>query len=761
MNSKSLRRSLTGTQDATQRSDLMKLALSMCESGQLRYVSATCCRLRKSFTVPGENEWWNLDLDAFVLPATRLVGKCRLSQEPQLAVATVLAIDIYLCNSARSKDIDKTVTNILSTISKCWEWGRLNGIYRVEDWNASHFRRLEKQLAQGRWAVALQADSRIRKYLDGRPDPNSISRFDQGKFTIRKYLSRLLGTNLSIHELSCARNVLHRYVMPSPPASGWDDDQPRIPTGAAWLAGVFWHINLLSSVPELYRFKLTPFPNSHSRAKQLGKPESRTSTLSVDQAVGMLTYSMRHICQHSDAICDLVREAGRIVHQAGQAEIRSSKRLPLIDLNWAQSPVRSQVAESLGFNISLVKVRRKGCRTKSIREVVEGLISACFILIAGLNARRKDEIIHKSLGLHRDSMRPINPGLGVFEGNFYIEKTLKSYAPFFVNQATFDAFTALRKLEEAQLAVESLFTGVERSDESLNHSMFWIRSVSVTSNTLSPRIWFAFAFGSTAGRELIKAALGDSASTVRGGGHVFRRFYAIIYLYRFEHGGLLSLRYQLGHLNCEMTKQYVTSAMIEAVEARIPINIRRSPEVVRKTVEDDWQELDKMIGEVGSEKLLSSIVELLNGEAFSGGFPRLIERMHRKFLAEVDYSTLDTQRQGRRLQQRLISRGHALRPLPHADCGAGTSNSRGAKCSNDQGTGPAPENASAEICSTCPYSWTSKGHLEGLKLDLQELDKDVSMALEGTILRDSLAASRVNLQNAIWLHEQRTNRSSR
>lgn len=120
---------------------------------------------------------------------------------------------------------------------------------------------------------------------------------------------------------------------------------------------------------------------------------------------------------------------------------------------------------------------------------------------------------------------------------------------------------------------------------------------------------------------------------------------------------------------------------------------------------------------------------------------------------------MDTERQARRLQQRLMGRGHALRPLPHADCAAGTSKARGAKCSNSKGSGPSPENASAKICSTCPYSWTSEGHLEGLKLDLKVLDDDVATTQKGTLIHDSLLTSRVNLQQAIWLHEERINKA--
>jgi hypothetical protein len=308
------------------------------------------------------------------------------------------------------------------------------------------------------------------------------------------------------------------------------------------------------------------------------------------------------------------------------------------------------------------------------------------------------------------------------------------------------------------VTLERLVADKQRSDEAMNHSMFWLRSWAPTTAKLNPRTWFTFTFDTHgAGRMLTSAALLESIQLTGGGAHVFRRFYAIIYFYRFEHGGLLALRYQLAHLNCEMTKQYVTSAMIEALESRIPMQLRRPQAAVRVAMDSEWKDIDEAIQKVGSEKLHLGIAALLDGQPFSGGFPRLIERLHRKFLSNLDYSLMDRDRQVRRLHQRVMARGHALRPLAHADCAAGTSRASGAKCANTKGSGPAPENASAIVCSGCPYSWTSIGHIHGLKLDLEILERDVANAPPDSLLWKRRVASLKNLQSAIWLHEKRIN----
>lgn len=754
MNKDLLRKPQRGATGATRVSDAMRLALSMSESGRLQYVSASKCRLRIAFTVSDDDAWWTLDLDKYVLPATRLAPKCELSKEPELAIATILALDSYLCNAEIAKGTHRTIATMASTLAKCWEWGRLNGIYRAADWTAGHFRRLEMQLGKGRWAVALQGEERVTAFLKTRPHPSSVSRANYSPFSIHSEMGALMGTNMGALELGFARNSIHRYVKPNLPAQDLEKDRKLSQPGLTWLLQAFWAINLIGSLKAPYGFKLTPFPDPKARATRLAKPNSRTPTLSVDQAIGLLVHALKCVNEQTDAICGLVYEIGRIALEAGQIERAQNARLRLMKKLWEESAVRTRAVDVLGVDVSMWLRSEDGKVT--VPHLVDTIMSACVVLIGGLNARRKDEIIHQKLGLRRDSMRPINRDLAVYESMFYIEKTLKSYAPYYVNQATFDAYSALQKLESAQLQVEALLTGEDRNAQSLNHSMFWSRGFAPTSNTLQPRVWFDFSFDRKgAGRAFTSAALGEGVRLAGGGAHVFRRFYAIIYYYRFEHGGLLALRFQLAHLNCEMTKQYVTNAMVDAVEARIPVALRRAPETIRAVINDDWQAVDEVIRNVGSEKLYGLIADLLGGQNFSGGFPRLVEKLHRRFSSDLDYSAMDTERQARRLQQRLMDRGHALRPLPHADCAAGASKAHGAKCSNSKPAGPSPENASAEVCRACPYSWTSEGHVEGLKLDLEVLNNEITETPQGTLLWQSRIASRDNLQNAIWLHEKR------
>jgi len=733
--------------------DMMRAALAMCESGRLEYVSATCCRMRIAHTAPGDTEWWVLDLTNYRLPATRLTRGCSLAHERRLAVSTILAADAYLCKAGHEKATHRTLSTTVSTIAKIWEWGRLNGIYRPEDWTTAHFRQLELELAEGKWSRALQARDRVLALLATKPDPKAIGRTDAG-FAIRRGISQLLGTNQGSQELSCARQSIHRYVQAERPPGGWDSDiEPKKPT-TTWLVQAFWSANLLVRVPTPYAFKVTPFPEPLERAKKLAKPNSRTKTLSVEQAVGLLLHARKYIHEYTDVVVDLVREVGRIAQVVETTKRGKNRSVDLAKELWCTSSARAKAESTLG--VQVVLSTRAAPLLTTVPGLVDNLMTAAVILIAGLNARRKHEVTHRTLGLKRDAMGVVNEELEVYEGTFYIEKTLQSYAPYFVNRSSYDAFLALRRLEEAQLEVERLLTGRTRSGEDLNHSMFWARKYAFSRKAFMSRVWFEFSLdrkGSATG--FCREALGPDNELNGSSAHIFRRFYAIIFFYRFEHGGLLALRYQLAHFNCETTRQYVTDAMIQAAESRIPIEIRRAPDDIRAAIASEWHDIEIELQKVGSEKLGQMILDLLREQRASGGFPRLVARLHRRLMAEVDYSAMDTARRAKYLRLRIEARGHAIRPLPHADCAAGSSPARGARCALPKGSGPAPENATASICSACAYSWTTAGHLAGQRMDLEMLDREIASEPPDTLVAKQRRAERVNLERAIWLHEQR------
>lgn len=735
--------------------DLMQEALAACSSGRMAYVNATTFALKLPHVLKDEDDTKEFDLAQYHLPDSRLMPASRLTDDRELAIATVLAVDCFLLTAGEVKGLGGSVANALGTLAKFWEWGRLQGIYRPYDWTRSHFKQLVRSLGESLWVGNMQLERRVEELLQTKPQASLIVRIDSDdRASIRAGAARLLHTNLSVQELASVRKRLLAYAGAADNSEEWTARRPTI----SWLVQTLRTINLLVRIPKRYALRVVPFPDPFEQAKRLGVPNKRTKNLTVQQAVALLVHSYDWIHNKADAAIALVEEAGRVAMQL-ECEGGCKARLRLAEQLWRNSTVRSSSESVLGFPVEMVRVSEDAHGAAvSVAHVSDMLMSSAFVLLAGLNARRKDEISHRKLGLTRSSMRVINDELGIYEGDFYIEKTFQEYVPYFVNQVTYESFVVLCRLEDVHRKIETAILEPEEVPDP-EHSLFWRRTYVVTRGGLSERIWFNFEVGrSGASTRFVRNAMGGADQLSGTAAHMFRRFYAIIYLYRFEHAELLHLRYQLGHLNLDCTHQYVSDALTAAAADRIPSEIRRKPEEMHAAKQRDLGDLLEEVKAVAKEKLLDSIGDLIGGGPASGGFPALLLRLHRRLLSQVDYRVLDQEAQAKRLAASVERRGHAIRPLSHNDCLAGQSAARGAKCAEAPGTGPAPENATPETCSRCPLSWVSTGHLEGQRLDLEMLDKELAASPANTLKADQTKRSRDNLQRTIWLHEARIGR---
>jgi hypothetical protein len=356
------------------------------------------------------------------------------------------------------------------------------------------------------------------------------------------------------------------------------------------------------------------------------------------------------------------------------------------------------------------------------------------------------------LGLKRNSVRVVNWELGVFEADFYIEKTLRSYAPFFVNRCTFDAFTCLVNLERSHMRLVAIFG---ESTGQIEHSLFWRRRFLLSTRGLSPRTWFEFSLNRTkAAAKFSAEALGETVSPHGTSAHIFRRFYALLFMYRFEHSSLLHLRHQLGHLNLESTRIYVTDESVTALEARIPTALRRGADQVRSTVDAELKAIELELANVAGEKLDDTLRAIISGSARSGGFPRLILKLEARMMADLEFGALDHDARLERLGSRIKSRGHHVRPMPHGDCYAGTSPAHSAHCSGS-GKGPVPSNAEPITCARCPYSLTTVGHLAGMKEDLNLLETELEQTTPASLIYAQKDSELRNLRAATALHQAR------
>ncbi|MDQ0086046.1 hypothetical protein J2W35_006427 [Variovorax boronicumulans] len=413
---------------------------------------------------------------------------------------------------------------------------------------------------------------------------------------------------------------------------------------------------------------------------------------------------------------------------------------------------RKRLEEILGE--ALVGIARNATsENKTLREVTGAVMSACFSIIAILNARRKDEIQHRALGLNRASLAPVDQGLALYQCRFYIEKTHKGYLSFYVGHGTVQAIELLNRLSDLTQDFVAMAKGPSYSPlEPAQRSLFQIPLLHFRATDKPAYLKFSTT---EAAADLLRAALGDHGD-VRVSAHMFRRAYALIFIYRYEHGDLMALSQQLGHFDLEMTRHYVTDGLLQTGSVTSGSFAQRSPDEF-----ESWQEeiadLRKEIHTVSMERLEALVGEVIDGkENYSGIFVNLVKRFHQIHGRSIKYKAMGPEDQARALTKSLDERGHAFVPNRHGSCLASSTrrNIRAACYSRAEGVLDRAE-ASAHVCGGCPYHLVSQAHVRNLESDALGLELSLAVAPKESVVHMVGTAKLKNLRRWIHLHKER------
>jgi hypothetical protein len=411
----------------------------------------------------------------------------------------------------------------------------------------------------------------------------------------------------------------------------------------------------------------------------------------------------------------------------------------------------------LNSAVKTVTLRHAEDATSLVR-VVNSLASGCFILIAFLNARRKDELEHRKIGLHRHALRLVDEKLGLYECEFYIEKTYKDYLTYYVGGTTQLAIQALEKLSDLARDFDRI-RGLAPQVESLDRreeKLFQLPRI-VGKRDKGGGQWYAFVTSSRgAARDLIERALGKGSTLVIAP-HMFRRAYALLFHYRYEHATLQALAQQLGHLDLGSALTYVTDSPDGPLQTATAASYARRPATPDEARTRESQEIQEEINAVGQERVHELAREVVDGTfKSSGGFVRLMRRFHQNISRSVEYQVMSGVDKAKTLADAFVHQGHAFKPMRHANCVASPAR-RGAaaKCFSKRLGRPAHENANAPTCSSCAYSHFVQNHLTMWKQDADELDAEAQRCGERTVAGSSARVQSINLRTTIKLVEVR------
>lgn len=516
--------------------------------------------------------------------------------------------------------------------------------------------------------------------------------------------------------------------------------------GIRSILSFFNHLYLISG--EIDKLCFHPFTTiAATSLKYAQKKSERTANLGIEEATHMLGKAFEWIYQHGPSLVSIL-ESIREQYLNGDSRFKSNF---LRDHN----PFH-ELASALNIPLpnSWSPKEHPSFRKEynyPVDRLIGALQGACAVAIAGLNARRSAEVANCETGLRgKDLLVDTENGLHMI--NFYIEKSYQTRHTFYISKVTFDAFNLLMRLNKSCLPFD------QHSDVVENGSLFDCGSWRKKNGPRGP-IAFAFAKANNKSRSMgaFLSFLDDEYRDVDIKTHMWRRFFGLIYIYRYDHSTLQSLSQHLRHMFISRTMIYVTDndarAQSEQIANKIPSNKTDAIRERRliKSLIDDENELSNLMREISNEKLSSTVSAILGGGRLSGGFPRLVRKLYVSLSKQLDFSKVDEVEKANLISTTLLSSGYTALPMPHGQCNApNNTHTFAGKCSNNGHL--EREKASASFCQSCMYHSKSDSYVRNLIEEISLLEKDLSSGLIPRCKWDEAWAAKKALIEVIEIH---------
>lgn len=680
-----------------------------------------------------------VDLGEFLLPPTVIYPHpTSLGSRIDLVdgiTAAVLALGRR--TGVNSKDGARRIVTAIHSLAKFVEYGWLHGIYSWQDWSHVATNKLVTTLGVGGWTTALDLIGRSKFFLQTRPN-EEVSTFIEanksrnGGYSLKERFRIELGTNLRQTELTPAKLLVLRSLSIQDERTIAKPSTGRVRRKlksyeAGMVAGQLCKdlatINLLAECGDHPPLRFVPFPETVKLSKQHGRAGGRTGNLTPDIVANLLKdafWWMENCGDSLLATCDHIFSEFDKRMRAG----KSIKSKNVFDALRA-APDFERLEEIIGVPITSVGLSwEEHDDGISFKQLIYSLATACFVTIAFVNARRKDELSHRKIGLHRRALRVVNRELRLYECDFFIQKSVKDYVPFYIGEITRTAVRTLERLSDIARALQQVqYKDAFIPEDAREDKLFQLPQFASQSESGGSQ-WYIFRSGVQGHSDyFIWRALKGNFIPIHP--HMFRRAYALIHHYRFENATLQQLSQQLAHMDLAMTAVYVRDA--GECEGGTPAIVYA--EANRKAQSAAIDELKKEIAEVARERVRELVSQVIgDGPRASGGFARLIQRFHQRLGKRIEYQLLSHSAQSDMVSQSLVNHGHAFRPMRQANCVASpTRRSRSAKCYSDEVGGASRVLASANTCTDCPYSHWVEEHHAALDEDILVLEAEISL----------------------------------
>lgn len=728
-------------------SDVKLLSISDIQSGlihaDLSLSSDWMFSLKRNDARSDETQYWCFDFKEAWLPPNALFPYSqKFIERPELVNAAVLVIQQYFDRCTNSKTRTERARFILNTTILAIEYLWLNDIISLRAAPPESLVSLPEKVACGGWTHALKINERIETVNSSllKLLLESQKGFNLHKNT-QKEIRQAIGSNCrNLFELLKQQDVNDNLQLETSTDSKY---------ALSTIRDILGVINYLFDIGPEYGLSFLPFPKPERLASKLGRAESRTENMPTDVAAQLLKQSVLWVHKYGPVIVELLEDISiEVARCKGLTRKWTGRRLKTY---FDELEKRKAAANVLPFSIDLLDFGRLDKKGKyTLREAILCVMSACFIVIAGMNARRKDEIVHKKFGLRRGDLRVVSQELDLYEMDFYVEKTYKKRMPFYVNKTTAEAVKLLERIEEAFHSIDIAIPADDVNRNSLDErTLFSYRRFSVMKGVGKERKWYDFTLYShdSDALKFVDLALPLNKG-IRLHAHMFRRMYALIFYYQYENADLQALSHQLGHWSLESTLIYITDPSsrteLEVINSVMDIT---STEIQKARIEH-FQNIQEDLLVVGYEKLAQDVYDILTGGQYAGGYAKYIRRIH-YHLSQVIRFDISAADGGDAVVKVVKKRGHFPRPMKHGLCMVGNSlSTKSAHCASKDTGEIQKEQAGVITCSNCMFHLTSIAYLSNIEEDLGKLISEAALMKEGSVMHENVLKEIAGLQKA-------------
>ena len=624
--------------------------------------------------------------------------------------------------------------NSLNHTSRFFAWCVKNRIYKLADVTLDDMRRLALELQPKGWLSALNTEAELRELVRRCEDDKALllqvaSSHDGATCSISsERLSSYLGYVVTSREypMFLRKEIAGLMQKVTVGAERRSDDMQ--PWSEASFKNCFGALNGLCILPAtLDRLSFEPFANARLHARLAnGIPDGRTANLTVEDAAKLLAESLEWLYNKADAVIELVafwRETlvGTASEYKGEANVSTR-------VNAAIRERYAELKSRVDFPYEVASFTT--ATGESISLLVKNLLTAAFVLIAITQARRKNEVVgegSRPWGIYAACLEKIDPDIDAYALDIYIEKTWNAWMKMPASALTVHAVDVLTRLRAAALPGEEV--GTSDQDRRAQKLFSFPGSAALLGDASA---MFGFSFDEHSGELYSLAGVADSERKT----HMFRRFFALVYFYRWEHPKLQALSEFLAHFDLETTRVYIADPAMRDKADRIEALHRHRADCFP---EQEMSEAQRHYADAQLDAMLTS-------DGAGGPMTRRVHRWIQRIWRHVEFPDRDPATLKSEIRKQFKSRGYAPTPMSHGVCWAEESGARvglRGRCSKE-GT-IRRELAGVDICGACVFHSTSSSFLLNVEQDAKRLDEQAALATdprEAQVLRATASCSR-------------------